>query len=167
MNNRLTFRQFLITGLSLGFVGWGGLVYCLIFTLPTLAPRWFFFFFLLLALSGSVLPLLSFIHRRFSGDFPSDGRVVVRQALWVGVFGDLIAWLQLGRVLSSSRIILLVVGFFVMEMLIRMLETSRWKPVSSEGEKTGKSRSANITMQQNHIYDVSDIFDDPKLKEDE
>ncbi len=64
-------RPFLFIGFMLSLIGWGGLVYIIIYTLPTLGPRWLFFFFLVLGMSGTSMPLVAFLHLRFPGDPPS------------------------------------------------------------------------------------------------
>jgi hypothetical protein len=122
------FYLIIITSLFLALIGWGGLGVLFMYTLPTLGPRWLFFFLFMLALSGTVLPLVHFLNRRFPSIPPANGPVLVRQATWVGIYGDLIAWLLMGRVFNSARAIFLAVGFIIIEILIRMSEQSRWKP---------------------------------------
>jgi len=104
-----------------------GLYFLINYTLPTLAPRWAFFFLATLALSGTALPLVYFLHRRFSKDFP-PANVIVRQALWVGIYGATLAWLQLGRVANLSIVIGLALGFIAIESLIRLREKAQWTP---------------------------------------
>jgi hypothetical protein len=122
------YSQYLFTGFMLALIGWAGLALLFIFTQPTLGPRWLFYFLILIALSGTALPIIAFFHLRFPGDLPVDGAVIVRQAIWVGVFADIIAWLQLGRILSSIVFIFLAGGFILIEFLLRLRERSRWKP---------------------------------------
>jgi hypothetical protein len=99
--------SFFWTGLILAILGWGGLGVLTNFTTPTLGPRWLFFFLFPLALSGTALPVVAFLIRRFQSNPPADGNVILRQAIWVGIYGSLVVWLQLGRVLN------LAVGFFL------------------------------------------------------
>jgi len=54
--------------------------------------------------------------------------VILRQALWVGVFGSTIAWLQLGRVLTGGLALILAGVFVMIEFLLRLFERSRWNP---------------------------------------
>ncbi len=122
------FHLILITSLILALIGWGGLGVLLLYTLPTLGPRWLFFFLFMMALSGTVLPLVHFLNLRFPTAPPANGPVLVRQAMWVGIYGDLIAWLMMGRVYNSARALFLAVGFIIIEILLRMSEQSRWKP---------------------------------------
>ncbi len=127
-------RPFLFIGLLLSLFGWGGLVYVIVYTLPTLGPRWLFFFFLVMGMSGTSMPIIAFLHLRFPADPPSAPGVVVRQAIWVGIYGGLLAWLQLGRVLDTARAVFLAVGFILIEILLRLRERSQFKPTNSNGE---------------------------------
>ena len=74
------------------------------------------------------MPFTWFINRRFPSENPAGPAVVIRQAVWFGVFAAMLAWLQIGRVLTLTMAIILGVALFVIEFLIRMWERSRWKP---------------------------------------
>jgi len=126
-------RSYILTGLLFAFLGWGGLAFLVLFTLPTLGPRWLFFFFLMVALCGTSLPFIALLHRRFPTDPPAGSGAILRQSIWVGVYGSLLAWLKLGRVLSVSLVFFLAIGFMIAETLIRMRERSHWKPGDEEG----------------------------------
>ena len=121
------FRPYLPPTLALTIIGWAGLYLLISFTLPTLLPRWAFFFLTTLALSGTALPIVYFFHRRFDKEFP-PANVVTRQALWVGVYGATLAWLQLGKVTNLSIVIGLALGLIAIETLIRLREKSQWTP---------------------------------------
>jgi hypothetical protein len=121
-------RFFIPASLFLSVLGWGGVILLVFNTFPTVGPRWLFFFMLVLALAGTFLPAIAFFNRRFPSTPPSTPAVVIRQATWVGLFGATVAWLQIGRVLTSPMIILLVVGFGLVEFLLRLSEKSRWEP---------------------------------------
>ena len=120
--------SFLPTALLLFFVGWGGLIVLVNDTVPTVGPRWLFFFLLVIALTGTILPVTAFLNRRFPSTPPATSTVVMRQALWVGVYGAALAWLQIGRVLTFALGGLLLVGMMLIEFLLRLSERSRWKP---------------------------------------
>lgn len=119
---------FLPLSVILTILGWGGLFLIIRGTVPTLGPRWLFFFLGVLALTGLALPLVYFLNKRFPSNPPVEGMVIVRQALWVGVFGSTIAWLQLGRVLSVGLALVLAGVFVMIEFLLRLFERSRWNP---------------------------------------
>ncbi len=127
-----SFRAILWISLVLILIGWGGLVVLLMQTLPTLAPRWLFFFLLMLALSGTALPAAYFLNRRFPSNPPVESGVVLREAMWFGVYGSLLAWLQMGRVLTSGLTLVLLVGMILVELLLRMGESSAWRPARAE-----------------------------------
>ena len=112
----------------LTFVGWGGLILIIHNTVPNLMPRWLFFFLGVLALTGPALPIVYYLNQRFPSDPPVDGMIVLRQALWVGVFGSTVAWLQLGRVLTPGLGLILTAVFILIEFLLRLFERSHWNP---------------------------------------
>jgi len=121
-------RKFFLTGIFLAVIGWTGLAWLFYYTLPTLGPRWLMFFLFMIASSGTVLPLVAFFHRRFPSNPPVDGNVVLRQAMWIGIYCSILVWLQLGRVLTLVLASFLAGGFIVIEFLIRLRERSRFKP---------------------------------------
>jgi hypothetical protein len=122
------FRVYLVPAIFMMLMGWGGLASLVIFTLPTVWPRWGFFALWLIALTGTALPGVYFLNRRFPSDPPAEPNVIVRQAIWVGVYGATLAWLQLGRVLTLGLMLGLAGGLYGVELLIRMRERSRWRP---------------------------------------
>jgi hypothetical protein len=126
-----SFWMFLWISLILCLIGWGGLVYLIVATLPTLGPRWLFFFLITLALSGTALPVTYFFNRRFPTDPPVEANVILREAMWVGIYGALLAWLQMGRVLTSGLMFILAVGMILAEFLLRLGERSQWTPAPS------------------------------------
>jgi hypothetical protein len=121
-------RSVLPASILLAVVGWCGLVALVFFTLPTIGPRWLFFFLSVLALSGTALPAVAFLNRRFPSHPPPTAAVIVRQALWVGVYGATLAWLQIARVLTLALALVLAVGLIIIELLLRLRERSQWKP---------------------------------------
>lgn len=130
-------RDFLITAILLAGGGWAGLALLIYYTLPTIGPRWLFFFLSVLALTGTVLPALAFLNRRFAGKPPATHGAILRQAIWFGVYFPTLAWLQIGRVLTMTLAVLLAVGFIMVEWLLRLRERSRWTPKSEETPHNG------------------------------
>jgi len=122
------FLPVLLTSLLLTLVGAGGLLALFYYTLPSLGPRWMFFFLITIAFSGLMLPVTHFLNRRFPSTPPADAAVVIRQAIWFGVFASLLTWLQLGRVLNVPVIIFIALALAAIEFLLRLRERSRWKP---------------------------------------
>ena len=120
--------NFLPAAIILFFIGWGGLIALVASTLPTVGPRWLFYFLFVLAVTGTMLPITAFLNRRFPSTPPPTGRVIVRQALWFAVYGAILIWLQMGRVLNPALAILLAIGLVLIEFLLRLSEKSQWKP---------------------------------------
>lgn len=114
--------------LLLILIGGGGLYLVMTSMLPTIGPRWLFFFFILLLVAGIFIPFTWLINRRFPSDPPAGPQVVVRQAVWFGVFAALLSWLQIGRVLTLPLGTIMGTALFLIEFLIRIWERSRWKP---------------------------------------
>jgi hypothetical protein len=121
-------RVFIPVAIVLAGLGWAGLYAVVFYTPPTLGPRWLFFFLCTLAATGTLLPVMAFLNRRFPGSPPATPGVVMRQAVWVGVYVATLAWLQIGRVLTLAIALLLAAGLLIIEWLLRLRERSQWKP---------------------------------------
>lgn len=128
MDERLNFKPFGISSLLLLILGWGGLYFLFTQTLPYVWSRWGFFVLALMAVTGTFLPVVYFFHRRFPDDKPAEANVIIRQALWFGVYGATLAWLQLGRLVTVYVILGLAGGLIAIEYFTRLREKSRWKP---------------------------------------
>ena len=123
-----TFKDYLTAFLVLFLTGWIGLVITIFATLPTLGPRWLFFFLGVVALTGTAIPITYFLNKRFPSTPPAEKYIIIRQAIWFGVYGSSLAWLQMGQVLNSSLALILAGAFIVIELLLRLWERSHWKP---------------------------------------
>jgi hypothetical protein len=135
-------RVQLLSALAMVVVGWTGVALLLIFTTPTLGPRWVFFFLLFIALVGTGLPMVWYLNRRFSPNpFPSLG-VLWREAMIVGLWGEFLVWLQAGRLLTVLTLCSLTAAFFAVELLLRTYERSRWAPTPSALEETQAADSS-------------------------
>jgi hypothetical protein len=122
------FRAYLPSALSMFILGWGGLALIITLSLPTVWPRWIFYACLFLALTGTALPVTWFLNLRFPSEPPAGAAVIVRQAIWVGVYAATLIWLQFGRVATIWFVLGLALGLIAIEYLIRMREKSRWRP---------------------------------------
>jgi hypothetical protein len=129
MDEKPSFRPFLIPMLFLLVVGWGGLALLMNFTLPELWPRWGFFALIVMAFTGSALPVTFLVNQRL---LSNETHVVTRQALWVGIYAALLAWLQIGDILNFSVALWLVLGFLAVEFLFQLRKRPAKPPVVEE-----------------------------------
>ena len=135
MTSKPSFRAYVLPTLFLLLVGWGGLYYTVFYTLPTVWPRWGFFALWVAALASSSFPVIYFIATRFSSE-KLETHVLVRRALWVGVYGATLAWLQLARLVNVYVILGLAFGLVAIESLLRLRERARWHaPEMDEDDK--------------------------------
>jgi hypothetical protein len=129
------FFPILISGLFLGALGWAGVIYILLSTDPELGYRWLLFFFITLALGGTSLPFIGFLNRRFATTPPANEGVLLRQSVWVGLYGCMLVWLQQGRILNGVIAFFLALGLILVEIFLRMGERSRWRPNKEAGNE--------------------------------
>ena len=122
------YRSLIIAAIILAVIGWLGLYLLLASTLPTVGPRWLFFFLWTLAVTGTTLPFVWMLHRRFAASRPAPTSTLLRQGLWVGLYTTLCIWLQINRSLSLSLAVLLAVGLIAIEWFLGVLERSAWRP---------------------------------------
>lgn len=117
-------------GIFLAALSWTALVYLIIDTLPTVPNRWLFFLLLQIALSGTALPFVRFLHLRFDrpGSAPLPYTVLVRQSIWVGLFGVICLWLRIPRLLSIPMALIVIGALFMVELLLRLRERTQWRP---------------------------------------
>lgn len=120
------YRSILTTSLILIGLGVVGLAILFLFTVPTLGPRWLLFFLVTLLFSGLALPGVYYLNRRFPGTPVASNSVLVREAIWCGLYFDLILWLQFGKVLNFALAVFIAIGLFAVELLIRLGERSRF-----------------------------------------
>ncbi len=128
----IPFRRYLPSILVLMIMGWGGLALLLIYTFPTVWPRWAFYFLWVVALTGTALPFAYVLNRLFPTHPPAESSVPIRQAIWVGIYGATLAWLQLGRLVSLWVILGLAGGLVAIEYFIRLRELARRRPVRQD-----------------------------------
>lgn len=128
------FSTFLATSLILIGIGLAGLLLLFYLSVPTLGPRWLFFFLATITISGLALPIVYFFHWRFPTKSAVNQGILIRQALWVGIYFDLIAWFQLGRFLSFPLALALAAGLAAVEFALRLAEHSRFSARENESE---------------------------------
>jgi len=115
------FGKIFITSLVLSLLGIVGLLFIVFYLEPTLAPRWLFFFFLTIASSGVALPAIFVLQRRLARQQVTVF-VILREAILTAIFIDLLAWMQLGRIISNLIILILAAGFILIEFFLRLAE---------------------------------------------
>ena len=78
-------------------------------------PQLLFLTFTFLGLSASTVPISAFFNQRFAkeGWFDQDKTRLVRQGVWVGLFGAVLLYLQLLRALNWT-IVLVLGGVFIL-----------------------------------------------------
>ncbi len=122
-----------IAAATLFVVGWGGMITLLLYAVPTVDARWVFFLLGMAGLTGTAVPFVVFLSRRF-GRRVISSRVLMRRAIWVGTFGVTLAWLQLGRTLNWSIVLLLAFVVVAIEWFVELRARSLWDPGTSSGE---------------------------------
>ena len=122
------YRSLILAAGILILVCWPLLYLLLNTTLPTVGPRWFFFFLWTMAVTGTALPFIWVLHRRFDSNRPAPPHVLIRQSLWFGLYITLCLWLQINRSFSIPLALLIAIGFSILEFLIRIFERSTWRP---------------------------------------
>jgi hypothetical protein len=118
----------MVAAALLAAIGWIGLILLVSAALPTIGPRWLFFAFLTTAATGTALPFVWLLHRRFDRGAAALPGVLQRQGLLIGLFVSLTAWLQINRSLGLGLALAIAAGFVAIESLIRFIEGSRWRP---------------------------------------
>ena len=136
MTPKPSFRPYVYSTVFLFILGWGGLYLLSVFSLPTVWPRWAFFALWIMAITSTSIPIIYFIITRFSSS-KFEPHVMLRQALWLGIFGATLAWLQLARLVNIYVIISLAIGIIAIESLLRIRERARWRvPEVDDDEKS-------------------------------
>lgn len=113
-----------IASAVLAIAGWAGVVFLATQTIPMVGPRWLFFAAWLTALTGTAVPFVHYLNKRFTHTMPPDS-VMIRQAIWVGIFGASCAWLQLGRALNWASALLLAAALIAIEGFLILRDRSK------------------------------------------
>lgn len=127
---QISFGRVLPVGLILTAIGGVGLGFIFLNMQPFVGPRWLLFFFITLLACGLSLPIITMTQIRFSKKNLTEG-ILLRESILFAVYIDFLLWLQLGRVLTNFIIILLGVGFVLLEIFLRISE----KAVFFAGDK--------------------------------
>jgi hypothetical protein len=133
MSPKPSFRPHILPTIILLLVGWGGLYALALFTLPFVWARWGFFALWVIALTATSFPVIYFVTTRFSTE-KMEPQVMVRRALWVGIYGATLAWLQLARLVNVYVLLGLAFGLVAIESLLRLRERARWRVPEMEDD---------------------------------
>lgn len=114
---------------ALALLGWGGLVGLIINVDPRVGPLpiWGFFVLWLMAFTGTAVPFVRYLNRRFSPE-PAPASVILRESIWVGLFMATGAWLQRSNLLGSATAGLLLIALVGVEWFLRLRERAEWAP---------------------------------------
>ena len=125
-----THASVVAAGILMATGGWSGLIWLITNQLPTVPNRWLFFAFFQIALTGTALPLMRYLNKRFSRQrsLYIEPGVLVRQAIWIGLLGTSYAWLLIPRLLSLPLALVLFFGLIGIEILLRIRERTQWHP---------------------------------------
>jgi len=130
-----SFLPYLASAISLFILGWGAAAIAIFALTPTVWARWLLFFGGTLGLTGLAMPVTWFLNLRFPSEPPAGSYVIVRQAIWVGVYGALLVWLQQARLVTLWTGLGLALGLVAIEYLVRMREKARWQPKPAPDEQ--------------------------------
>jgi len=125
-----SFLPYLASAISLCLLGWGAAAIAIFALTPTVWARWLLFFGGTLGLTGLAMPVTWFLNLRFPSEPPAGSTVIIRQAIWVGVYGVMLVWLQQARLVTLWIGLILAIGLVSIEYLVRMREKARWQPKS-------------------------------------
>lgn len=123
-----SFRSYLPSTIALAIVGWGGVAGLIYFSLPFVWARWGFYVLGIMAITGTALPVVYFLNRRFPTEPPAGPKVIVRQATWVGIYFATLIWLQRGRLVTLYVVLGLAGGLIATEYFTRVREKANRQP---------------------------------------
>jgi hypothetical protein len=123
-----SFRPYIASTISLFIIGWGAAAFAILNLTPTVWARWLLFFGGTLGLTSLGIPIMWFLNLRFRSNPPAGASVIVRQAIWVGIYGAVLVWLQQVRLVTLWSGLGLAAGLIAIEFLVRMREKARWQP---------------------------------------
>ena len=118
----------------LSLIGWSGLGLIILYLPPTIGPRWLLFFALFIAVATMFVPVFYLINQRIERDREHSLMPSIRESLELAFYVNLVVWLLMGKVFDGVTAFLLFIVIAGIEVLIRMLERSRFNPEMKTGE---------------------------------
>ena len=73
----------------------------------------------------------------------------MRQAIWFGVYGALLTWLQQERLVTIWTGLGLAAGLIAIEYFVRMRENARWQPPTNIPQAPVDSLQWTVTSRKN------------------
>ena len=117
-----------LTGWFLALAGWGWLVAIRLNLVPfNPGTLWLFYALWFIGLTGTAMPFVLFLNRRFARALPAE-KVVLRQSIWVGLFGTICLWLQIPRILNLIAALLIAAALIAIETFLLLRARSQWRP---------------------------------------
>lgn len=132
MEKQSSFLPYYLFSFLLALAAWTGLGLLVIYTKPTIGPRWLFFFFFFLAVAGTFLPVFTLVYQRTRGNRSFSFASPIRQTLMLASYADLMVWLQMGRILEVTTATFLFAILLGIEILIQLFDRSKWRPDEQE-----------------------------------
>ncbi|MFL7813594.1 MAG: hypothetical protein ACK2TT_09680 [Anaerolineales bacterium] len=123
-----TVRAVLPITLLLALPGWFGLLYLMTQTKPDLGNRWLFFVAIVFALTGTAIPIVTYLNRVIRLLGPASFEIIIRESTMIGIFAGIMIWLNKGQVLSFGLAVILAIGMSLIEILLRFRNRSEWHP---------------------------------------
>lgn len=123
-----TIRTVLPITLLLALPGWLGLLYLMTQTLPDLGNRWLFFVAVVFALTGTSIPIVTYLNRIVHLLGPASFEIIIRESIMIGIYAGIMIWLNKGQVLSFGLAVILAIGLSLIEILLRFRSRSEWHP---------------------------------------
>jgi hypothetical protein len=139
-----SYRSYIPSTIVLFIIGWGSVAYAITMLTPTVWARWLLFFGGAMGLTSLALPVTWFLNLRFPSHSPAGAGVIVRQALWFGVYGALLTWLQQARLVTLWTALGLAAGLVAIEFLVRMRENARWQPAPRSSPNPAQKPPADV-----------------------
>ncbi len=120
---------------ALALIGWLGLAALFVYVNPNIGPLpwWSFYVLALMAITGTAVPFVHLLNRRF-GREAVPAAVILRQAMWVGVFLTTASWMLRSGLLNPATAVLLLVALVGVEWFLRLRERARWAPADYDDD---------------------------------
>ena len=114
--------------LILAIPGWSLLIYLMTQTLPNLWNRWMFFIAVMVTITGTSMPVITYLNRIIKPFGPATYEMIVRESILLGLYAGILLWLNKGQVLTLGLGLILGIGFILVELALRLRNRTEWHP---------------------------------------